>query len=165
MACASSRALDDLRALVLSDHTLHLQQQAVLRTLTDGSFDEVDLNTAFGQFFDQDLLMHVVARQTIGTVDQDYVQQAVSRGVAKSIKCRAIEPRAGESVVDVAVMLGNSELQLAGGALQYRNLRSYRLLLLLMRGGDARIKRRSSHHGLPAPLRPSLSPRRPSARR
>src|SRR4051812_20149438 len=50
-------------------------------------------------FFDQDHLMHVIARQSIGTGEQHAIQNSAFHAIPESVQTRTVQVRAAESVI------------------------------------------------------------------
>ena len=74
MHFATARALQDLRAFVLGDHALHLDQQSIFGTFSDGMFDKVNLHAALPKLFKDYLLMYVAPCKAVRAVDEHDVE-------------------------------------------------------------------------------------------
>jgi hypothetical protein len=70
---SASCALENFRALILRDHALHLHQQPIFGAFADRVLNEMNADAALGEFFENHLLVHVAACESIGTIDVDYV--------------------------------------------------------------------------------------------
>jgi hypothetical protein len=67
------------RPLVLGDHALKLDQQALFGAVAARRFEEQGLGAAPAEFFDQQHLVGIVTAQPIGRIDQDGLHQALGR--------------------------------------------------------------------------------------
>jgi hypothetical protein len=97
---AAAHPLGDQRPLVLGHRPADLQQQLVVWILAHRPIEELDHRAISLQFFDQQHLMHVVARQPIRRGDQDAVQSGTRGDIAQAVQTRA--PEAGAAVAIVA---------------------------------------------------------------
>ncbi|WPB72631.1 hypothetical protein KYC5002_26620 [Archangium violaceum] len=88
---SAARALQNLGPLVFGDDALHLHQQQVLGFLTDGPLHEVHLDTSLAQFLQDNLLVDVVASQSVGGVHQYQVEQAVRGRVPQRIQAGPVQ--------------------------------------------------------------------------
>jgi hypothetical protein len=118
------------------------------RSLADGPFDEVHLNAASVQLLDQDVLVNVVSGEPVGAVDEHAIKKAVRRCVTQRIQTWTVEPRAAESLVNVASRRGHGEAHRGRCTLESFNLRGHGPFLFLPRGRDAGVERSPQCHGV-----------------
>jgi hypothetical protein len=98
---AAAGAFGDLRALVLADHALHLDQQRGLRIGAHrGPLEEHHLDGELLELLEDQHLVGVGAGQAIRAQAQHRVQRAGLRGVAQPVKRGAVKPRSGVAVID-----------------------------------------------------------------
>jgi hypothetical protein len=142
----ASGALEDLRALVLRDHPLHLDQQEILRTLGDGPLDEMDRYPALAQLLEHELLVQVTPREPIRAIDKELAHEAIGGGIAERIKARPIEPRAAKALIEVPPLGRDDEAGRGGGALERFELGGDRPLPLLLRRRDPGVEGRALAH-------------------
>ena len=88
---SAARALQNLGPLVLGNHALPPHQQQVLGFLADGPLQEVHLDTSLTQLLQDNLLVDVVASQSVGGVHQHHVEQAVSGRVPQRIQAGPVQ--------------------------------------------------------------------------
>jgi len=172
---AAPRALGDLRALVLGDHSLELAQQLVLRgPRALGLLGEDDLDAGARELLQQQHLVGVAARQAIGRVAEQNVEAAVGGAVAQPLKRRPGQRRAGEPLILEDQIIDNDQASRGGQITQPGGLALDRLLHPLALGGHPRVDRRRPSRCLiehPAALlrfaaHPSaFDPRAPGSRR
>jgi hypothetical protein len=163
VAPSAAAALQDAGALVLGDHTLHLQQQIVLGRAADGAVEERDLDTGSAELLDQQYLVGVAARQAIRSMHVDPVDLAGHDRVAQALQGRARERRAATTFVHVG-MVRIDRGTLGGCTLpQGRELARHRVAARLAVARHPCIQRgRDPTHVQPSANR--LGPRRPVAR-
>jgi hypothetical protein len=75
MALAAPTALQHFGPLVLGEHALQLQQQAVLGRGPDRAIEEDDLGAGLGELLDQQNLMRVAAGEAIRGMDVDEINR------------------------------------------------------------------------------------------
>jgi hypothetical protein len=78
--------LHDLGAFVLGNDALHCQEHLILRRIGDLSIDEVDLAAVSLELLDDHDLVGVATCQTIGTMHQHGVDQAISYIITKPVE-------------------------------------------------------------------------------
>ena len=83
MSHPTTCALEDLRSLVLGDHVLYLQKEALLSAFADGSFDEMHFDAALRQLFGDDMLVHEVAGKSIRAVHEQEVDETIGCSVTQ----------------------------------------------------------------------------------
>src|SRR5262249_6858262 len=126
--------------LILCDHPLHLNEEAVLGAVTDRALDEVDVHPVLGQFLDQHVLVHVAACQAIRAVDEHDIEQPIRGGVAQRIEPGPVEPRAADALIDVAVLGRHRDAQGVRRLLERGHLGGHGLLRFLPRRGYAGVE-------------------------
>ena len=97
---AAAHSLGDQGALVLGHRAADLQQQLVVWILAHRPVEELDHCAVSLQLFDQQYLVHVVARQPVRRGDQDTVQAGTSGGISQAVQART--PKTGAAVAVVA---------------------------------------------------------------
>jgi hypothetical protein len=97
---ATADPLEDFGPLVLGHHPLHLQQQVVLRRLSDLVVEEDDLDVAPPEFIDEEHLVHIGPGQTVGRMHVEPVEDSGRRLIAQPLQGRADQRRAAVAVVD-----------------------------------------------------------------
>ncbi|HMB03195.1 MAG TPA: hypothetical protein VKP69_05560 [Isosphaeraceae bacterium] len=128
--------------LVLGDRALDLEQELVVRVVGDRPLDELDLAGGPAEFLQQEDLVGVAAGQSVGAVDAEDVELALAGGVAETVECGAVEPRARIALVDVNVIV--FEFVAVGGrpAAQGVELAVHGLLTPLLLGRDPGVNGR-----------------------
>ena len=86
MDLAASRPLQDLRALVLRDHALHLHEQLVLRRLARRAVEEDRRDPLLAQLVEQQHLVGVLARQAVGVVHVQPVDASLGDPIAQPLE-------------------------------------------------------------------------------
>src|SRR5215212_9263193 len=86
VALAAPAALQDLGPLVLGHHALDLQQQIVLRREADRSIEEDDLDPSPVELVDQQHLIGVAPRQSVGGVDVQAIEVAGRHGITQTLE-------------------------------------------------------------------------------
>jgi hypothetical protein len=85
-------ALQNLGPLVLGDDALHLHPQQILGFLADGAaLQEVHLHAALVQLFQNNLLVDIVASQSVRGVHQHPGEQAVRGRVPQRIQAGPVQ--------------------------------------------------------------------------
>ena len=98
---AAPVALGDLRALVFGDHALDLDEQPGLRIVAGrGAVEEAHVDAEALEFFKDQHLVGVDAREAIRAQARDRVQRTRFGRVAQPVKRGTVQPRAGIAVVD-----------------------------------------------------------------
>jgi hypothetical protein len=82
MSFAAPVALQNLGALILRHHPLHLQQQLVFWSLSQLPVEEHHLDAGMLQLIDQQHLIGILARQPIGRVDIEAVHSPDGHRIA-----------------------------------------------------------------------------------
>ena len=145
MDLAASRPLQDLRALVLRDHALHLHEQLVLRRLARRAVEEDRRDPLLAQLVEQQHLVGVLARQAVGAVHVQPVDASLGDPIAQPLERGPHQRRAAEAVVEVNV-LGQQHVAVGRHALlERRDLAVDRGLLRLLLGRNARVNRDRLH--------------------
>jgi hypothetical protein len=141
----TSHAFADQTAFVLGDRASDLQQELIVRVVAHGALDEFHAATALLEFFDQQDLMHVLARQSIRRGDQHEVDFVQVDLIAQAIQSWAIEFRAAERVVTEDVLGRDRQAALLEFSVEAFELLFDRLRLGLAGTGDAGVQRGSGH--------------------
>ena len=102
-------AFDDLGALILGDHALHLQEQVVFRALAQGTVQEHDLHPGTSELIDQQHLVGVFAGQAIRRVDIEPVHTARGDHIAQALQRRADQRRPAIAFVKKLHGLGHGQ--------------------------------------------------------
>jgi uncharacterized protein YgbK (DUF1537 family) len=76
MPLTAPATLHELRSLIFSDDALHLEQQVVFRALAERLVQKDNVNTHPAPLVQEQNLVRVVARQSIGRMDIDSVNSA-----------------------------------------------------------------------------------------
>jgi hypothetical protein len=140
---APAATLHYLGTLVLGDHALDLEQQVLLGAAADGVAQEHDLDAAPGQLFEDQDLIGIFARESVGVEHVDPVD-----GPGGSLVPEPLEAWAGQDGSAVAIVheaqLGVALQGVACDPLADRlELTVNRVLLGLLFPGDAGIDRHS----------------------
>lgn len=141
MPFPASAALQDFGALVLGNHALDLQQELVLRRLTDFSIEEDDLDPSPQELLQQQHLMGVVARQAIGTMDVELIDPPSSHYIAEPFQRGTHQGGAAGAIVDKLQFWSELEPTPGDAGVQIGHLALNRSGLLLHIRGDAGIQR------------------------
>jgi hypothetical protein len=89
-------------ALILGDHTLHLNQQRCFRIIVKrGSIHIVDLDAMPGQLIGDQDLIRVAARQTVRRQAPDVLDQASFGSIAESVQTRPVKTRSRVAIVRI----------------------------------------------------------------
>ena len=86
VALAAPAALQHLGPLVLGEHALQLQQQAVLGRGPDRAIEEDHLRAGVGELLEQQHLMRVAAGETIRGMDVDDIDRRERDEVAQTLQ-------------------------------------------------------------------------------
>ena len=142
-------AVGDQVALILGHGSPDLEQQLVMRIIAHRPIQKHNLAAALGEFVDQQHLMDIVARQTIGCGDQYLLEGGKGGVVAQAIQARAIELGAAIAIIAIDVLVGEMPLGMLGHMRpQAVKLLVNRLGLLLAAGRDSGIQS-DFHHSPP----------------
>ena len=115
MQLPAAAALRDLRALVLGNHPLELAQQLVLRRAgPHGLLEKHDLDPAAREFFQQQHLVGVAAREPVRRKTEHHLEATLERPVAEPLQRRALQARAREPVVLEDQLLRDHQSPLLG---------------------------------------------------
>src|SRR5262245_38179455 len=139
VALATSMALDDLGALILSNHPLHLQEQVIFWALPQGPVEEHDLHPGASELIDQEYLIGIFARQAIWRVHIKPIHTARRHYVAQALQRWAHQGGPTIPFIEKLHRLGHRQ-PLGGQALaQGRHLAGDSLGLGLLLGRDTCI--------------------------
>jgi hypothetical protein len=78
----------------------------VVRVLGHRPIEELDLTTVLLQLLDQEHMMDIVTRQSIGICDEHLVERSQGRPVAEAVKAGPFERGAAVAVIAKDVLLG-----------------------------------------------------------
>jgi hypothetical protein len=83
---AAAEALAQDGALILGDGALDLQQELVVGVVGDGPLDEDDRAAGAAQFFEDEHLVGVLARESVGGEDGDQLELPRARRVTQRVE-------------------------------------------------------------------------------
>jgi hypothetical protein len=144
---AAAEALAQHGALVLGDGALDLQQQLVIRVIRDRVLQERHLAARPAELLEQQDLIGVAPRQTVGAQHRDEVDSAVADRVAQGVEAGSVEPGATVALVTEDVLLRELVPSSRSPAPQGSELAVDGLLAFLALGRDAGIEG-GAHGGL-----------------
>jgi len=104
VTASAPAALQDLGALVFSDHTLHLQQQVVLRGAANGPVQEQHLGSGTAELLHQQGLVRVAADQSVGREDIKPLNAPRRRSVAQPFQRWADQEGTAVALIDIGVI-------------------------------------------------------------
>ncbi|XXT78947.1 hypothetical protein WME79_01455 [Sorangium sp. So ce726] len=119
---AASGAFEDLGALVLRDHPLHLREQSILGALAQRVLHKVHSDAMSVQLLDQYVLVDVVACKPVGAVHQHPIDQPIRGRITKGVETRPIEARTADPLIEVASLGGHRHPHRGRCMLQGRDL-------------------------------------------
>jgi hypothetical protein len=125
---------------------MDLAHEPLLGRVPAGTVHEQDLAPGALELFDHDVLVGIVAGQSVGGQDQDLVELSTSGGIPELVQARPIQPSAAVAVVDEPILGDEVEHVLGRVRLQRGELALDRALLLLLSGGNPSIQRRGAVH-------------------
>jgi hypothetical protein len=138
---ATSHPVGDQGALILGHGTPDLEQELIVRILTHGPVQELDLTASLGEFLDEEDLMDIVAGQPIGGREQDPCKG--SQGDATPPPIQAWPIQLGPTIPIVAVDMCLSQMPIGLGrhmGAKTGQLLLNRLCVLLPGGRDTDIQ-------------------------
>ena len=145
---ATSHPVGDQGAFRLGHCPPDLEQKLIVRILTHGSVQELDLTAPLGEFIDEEHLMHIVAGQPIGGRDQDPFKDGQGGPIPQPIQARPIQLGPTITIVAVDVFLSQMPIRLGRHiCAKSGQLLRNRLRLLLTGGRDTDIQ--GYFHGIP----------------
>src|SRR5215210_1310676 len=100
VALSAPTTLEHLGPLVLGEHALELQQQAVLRGVSDRAIEEDRLRAGAGKLLEQQHLMRIAAGEAIRGVDVDDIDRRQGHEVTQTLQGRSDQTGAAVPVVD-----------------------------------------------------------------
>src|SRR5215212_2337539 len=139
VALAAPAALQDLGPLVLGHHALDLQQQIVLRREADRSIEEDNLNPSPVELVDQQHLISVAPRQSVGGVNVQAIEVAGRHGIAQTLEGGPHQGGSAVALVDKATIGRQAETVLREAGLQCRDLAVDGVAGRLLLGRDAGV--------------------------
>jgi hypothetical protein len=131
---AAAEALAQHGALVLGDGALDLQQQLVIRVIRDRVLQERHLAARPAELLEQQDLIGVAPRQTVGAQHRDEVDSAVADRVAQGVEAGSVEAGATVALVTEDVLLRELVPSSRSPAPQGSELAVNRLLAFLALG-------------------------------
>jgi hypothetical protein len=132
---ATPHPVGDQDSFVLCHGAADLQQQLVVGVIAHGVFQKADLTPHFGQFVDEQHLMHIVAGQPVGRGDQHQFKLRQCRMIPQVIQARAVEFGPTVAVVPVDVLFREAPVGVLGDVGQQAfDLLLNRLRLMLVVG-------------------------------
>ena len=133
----SAHALGNQGPLVLGHGGADWSQPLIRRIITHGPLDKLDATATLGAFVDQEPLMPIVTRSTIGRSHQHACKGGQRRPVPESVKAGTLERGAAVAVIAIEGPVCNRPIRLERhGGVQAAELVRNRLLLLLTTGRD-----------------------------
>src|SRR4051795_6595033 len=151
VALPAPAALEHLGPLVLGEHTLKLQEQAVLGGVPDWAIEEDHLRAGSREFFQQEHLMRVAAGEPIRGMNIDDINCREGDEVTQALQGRSDQTGSAVAVVDEQHVLADLIAVLQRPCLQLGDLavNSVPLSLLIRRApsvdGHLQIGWRRSH--------------------
>src|SRR3954452_2471621 len=100
VALSAPTALKHLGPLVFGEHALELEQQAVLRSVSDRAIEEDHPRASTGKLLHQQHLMRIATGEAIRGVDVDDIKRRQSHEVTQSLQGRSDQTGAAVAVVD-----------------------------------------------------------------
>src|SRR3954453_9559108 len=140
VALAAPTALEHLGPLVFGKHALELQQQAVLRRVSDRAIEEDDLCTGAGELLEQEDLMRVAAGEAVWGVDVDNIDRRQGHEVTQSLQGRSDQTGAAVAVVDEQHVLADLIAILPHSGFQLGKLAIDSVALSLLIGRDTSVE-------------------------
>ena len=160
VALSAPTALEHLGPLVFGEHALELEQQAVLRSVSDRAIEEDHPRASTGKLLHQQHLMRIATGEAIRGVDVDDIHRRQGHKVTQPLQGRSDQTGAAVAVVDEQPVVGD-EVTVPGGACrQLTQLAVDGVPLSLLVGGDPGVdgharrgrrdgSRRVGPHGAP----------------
>src|SRR3982751_1459532 len=139
VALSAPTALKHLGPLVFGKHALELQQQAVLRRVSDRAIEEDDLCTGAGELLEQEDLMRVAAGEAVWGVDVDDFDRRQGHEVTQSLQGRSDQTGAAVAVVDEQHVLADLMAILPRAGFQLGELAVDGVALSLLIGRDTSV--------------------------
>jgi hypothetical protein len=153
VALAASAALEHARPLVFGEHSLELQEQGVLRRLSDRAVEECDFGAGTRELLDQHRLVRIRAGQAVGCVHIDDVDGRHRCEVAQALQRRSDQACAAVAVIK-ETQLGRDLVAVHGRARQQRlDLAVDGMALSLLVGRHPGVDRRPDRGHKPYPRR------------
>ena len=152
---APTRALQNFGSLVFGDHPLHLHQQLVFGGATSRSIEEDDRYSLPRKFFEQQDLVRIATRQSVGAVHVQNFQPTFRNPVPQFFQCGPHKRGPTAALVDIDVRRQHRATVCLGSLLERGNLtRDSGLLHLLLRR-NARVDCHRFHETRPFFSRPN----------
>jgi hypothetical protein len=133
--------LGDQAPFVLRDGAANLQQELIMRVITHRPIEKLNLTAPALHFIDQQHLMHILARQTIGSRDQYQLKGAQRRMIAQMIQTGTIQRCTAIAVIAVHMFFSQVPIRRHRDlGMQPAQLLLNRLRLLLATGRDPNVQ-------------------------
>src|SRR3954447_17180524 len=144
---AAAAPFRDLGPLVFGDHALDLDQEVLRRVGAVGVAEEHDLDPATGEFFEDQDLICIFARETIRVLDVETVEGPGGGLVAEPLQPRAEEQGPADAVVDEPQLGVAAQPVVEDASVERLELTRDRVLLGLPLGGDPGVDRHAEMVG------------------
>src|SRR5829696_1815428 len=139
VALSAPTALEHLGPLVFGEHALELEQQAVLRRVSDRAIEEDHLRAGAGELLQQQHLMRVAAGEAIRGMDVDDIDRRQGHEVTQALQGRSDQTGAAVAVVDEQHVIAELIAVLYHSRFQLGELAVDGVALSLLVGRDARV--------------------------
>src|SRR3982750_1682149 len=139
IALSAPTALKHLGPLVFGEHALELEQQAVLRRVSDRAIEEDHLRASTGKLLQQQYLMRVAAGEAIRGVDVDDIKRRQGREVTQTLQGRSDQTGAAVAVVDEQHVVADLIAILPHSGFELGELAVDRVALSLLVGRDTSV--------------------------
>src|SRR5687768_6460580 len=136
---ASPGAFLNQGAFVLGKHALHLQQHLFFWARAQVMLDKNDFTATAVEFLDQEYLIGIAPRETIGCRHKYSLKNAFGRQIAQTVERGSIESAAADAFIDKHAR-GRDVIAYFGSRLvEQLHLTGYGVFTFLFFGRDARI--------------------------
>jgi hypothetical protein len=136
---AAPAALQQLGPLILSKHSLQLQEQGILRSIGDGAIEEDHGGPGPGEFLHQQHLVSVAAGETVGGMDVDNIDRRQIDQIAQALQGGADQTGAAVAIVNEQVIVADPMAVLCGARFQVTELAVDGVSLSLLIGRDPSV--------------------------
>jgi hypothetical protein len=96
---STSHAIGDERAFVLSDGAANLRNEVLVRVVSCRAIDKHHVDSMPLEFFEENHLVHVVARKTVGSADQHHIEGCPCCLVTQGIETGSLELGSSVAVI------------------------------------------------------------------
>lgn len=138
------RAFHDLGPLIFGNHPLHLQQQIFFRATAQRVIQEHEFHTMMFHFIDQQYLVGVLARQSIGRMHVDAIDAPRIGHISQLLQSWPYKRASAVSIIDESQFRLQIQTIVANTLLKCLDLAGDRLLLGLLFGRHSSIDCRSN---------------------